>query len=260
MNAFVAQPLSVVEIPPIESNSGCSAKICLSILPHGLGDTPKGIPLEVVHTLRSNPAFGLGQVKWILPAAPVISVTGNMQKRMPSWFDIKIFDFPLEIPPPGEEDEAGILQSIASIDAVLKEIIASGVDPGRIVLGGISQGAAMTILTGLMTARKLAGLIVLSARLPLRHKFKSMVSSHASSIPIFWGHGDADRLVPCALGRVCANYLMTEIGVPQAPHPGAPEGLDFHTYEGLAHYIQDDELADVAAWLRKILPPSGASN
>jgi predicted esterase len=98
-----------------------------------------------------------------------------MKKQMPSWFDIYSFDFPLTIPPPGAEDEAGILHSIASIDALLTEIVASGVDPSRIVLGGISQGAAMTILTGLTTARRLAGLIVLSARLPLRHKFKSVL-------------------------------------------------------------------------------------
>lgn len=204
-------------------------------------------------------------------------VTGNMQKRMSSWFDIRIFDFPLTIPPPGEEDEAGILKSIASIDALLTEIIQSGVDPSRIVLGGISQGAAMTLLTGLTTAKKLAGLIMLSARLPLRHKFKlvqllqfvvsinltlafQMVSAHASSIPIFWGHGNADPLVPYKLGRVCAEYLVTEVGVPWAPCPGAPEGLDFHTYHGLAHYIRDDELTDVASWLKKILALSEPFN
>ncbi|KAJ7858738.1 Phospholipase/carboxylesterase/thioesterase [Mycena leptocephala] len=201
-----------------------------------------------------------GACEWILPAAPVISVTGNMRKQMPSWFDIYSFDFPLTIPPPGAEDEAGILHSIASIDALLTEIVASGVDPSRIVLGGISQGAAMTILTGLTTARRLAGLIVLSARLPLRHKFKSMVSSHASSIPIFWGHGTADRLVKYQLGRVCADYLLTEIGIPAAPHSGASEGLGFYTYNGLGHDVRDDELSDITSWLKKILPPSEASN
>ncbi|KAJ7827041.1 lysophospholipase I [Mycena olivaceomarginata] len=245
--------LEKLEIPPIESNFDSPTVV---VFLHGLGDGPGGIPLEVVDAIR---VLGLGQVRWVLPAAPVMPVTGNMQKRMSSWFDIRIFDF-LTIPPPGEEDEAGILKSIASIDALLTEIVESGVDPSRIVLGGISQGAAMTLLTNLTTAKKLAGLIVLSARLPLRHKFKSMVSAHASSIPIFWGHGNADPLVPYKLGRVCAEYLVTEIGVPRAPCPGAPEGLDFHTYYGLAHYIRDDELTDVASWLKKILAPSEPFN
>ncbi|KAJ7359548.1 Phospholipase/carboxylesterase [Mycena albidolilacea] len=196
--------------------------------------------------------LGLGQVRWVLPAAyahpPVMAVTGNMQKRMSSWFDICIFDFPLTIPPPGKEDDAGILKSIAFIDALLTEIVQSGVDPSCIVLGGISQGAAMNLLTGLTTAKKLAGLIVLSARLPLRHKFKSMVSAHASSIPIFWGHGNADPLVSYKLSRVCVEYLVTEIG------------LDFHTYYRLAHYIRDDKLTDIASWLKKILAPSEPFN
>ncbi|KAK7044792.1 delta-sterol C-methyltransferase [Favolaschia claudopus] len=171
---------------------------------------------------------------------PTITVTGNMGRRMPAWFNIRIFDFPLTIPPPpGEEDEATILPSIASIEALLTNIVDSGVDPSRIVFGGFSQGAAMTLLTGLTTSHKLAGL------------FKSMASSHASAVPIFWGHGTVDPLVPYKLGRVCADYSMIELGIPPA-QPGSSSGLDFHTYEGLAHYIGDDELTDLASWLRNI--------
>jgi len=254
MNAQTVDPIQLPKVLEVPSITNSSAVV---VFLHGLGDTPRGIPLDIVNNIRSSPeASALSHVEWILPAAPVISVTGNMQRRMPAWFDIRIFNFPLTIPPPGEEDEASILRSIASIDALLAEIVASGVDPGRIVLGGFSQGAAMTLLTGLTTLKKLAGLIALSARLPLRHKFKSMVSSHASSIPIFWGHGTVDPLVPYKLGRVCADYLMTEIGVPPAPYAGAPEGLDFHTYDGLNHYYEDDELGDVTSWLKKILPSS----
>lgn len=102
-----------------------------------------------------------------------------MNRTMPSWFDIYSFELPVRIPVPGEEDEAGMLRSIASIDALLTEIVASGIDPSRIVLGGFSQGAAMTLLTGLTTAKKLAGLFVLSARLPLRNKFKTVFQAYA---------------------------------------------------------------------------------
>ncbi|KAJ7064708.1 lysophospholipase I [Mycena amicta] len=192
----------------------------------------------------------MSHVKCILPAAPTRSITGNMGVRMPAWFDIFTFNFPLEVPPVGEEDEDGIVQSIASLDALLATIVASGIDPSRIVLGGISQGAAMTLLTGLTTSKKLAGLIALSSRLPLRYKFKTMVSPHARSIPIFWGHGTSDPLVTYQLGRVCADFLIQEIGVPA----GAPEGLDFHTYKDLPHTICDEELLDVVQWLKRIIP------
>ncbi|KAJ6624444.1 hypothetical protein B0H10DRAFT_2007234, partial [Mycena sp. CBHHK59/15] len=65
----------------------------------------------------------------------------------------------------------GILHTIASIDALLTKLVESGVDPSRIVLqvGGLSQGAAISLLTGLTIAKKLAGLLMLSGRLPLRN-------------------------------------------------------------------------------------------
>ncbi|KAJ7778156.1 lysophospholipase I [Mycena metata] len=246
------RPPSVVELQPLDSTSNSSPVV---VFLHGLGDTPHGIPFEIATTIRSDP--GLAHVKWILPAAPVLAVTGNMNKRMPAWFDVLTFNLSATaIPGAGEEDEAGFLRSVASIDALLTEIVASGVDPSHIVLAGFSQGAAITLLTGLTTAKKLAGLVALSGRLPLRYKFKSMVSPHAPSTNIFWGHGTADPLVTYKLGRTCADYLLTEIGLPATPKNAAyPEGLDFHTYEGLPHYINDDELEDVASWLKKILPP-----
>lgn len=94
-----------------------------------------------------------------------------------------------------------------------------------------------------------------------------MVSPHAPSVPIFWGHGTADPLVTYQLGYTCAKYIMAEIGVPATPlssvvqkalgfaNPASAKGLDFRTYKDLPHYIRDDELEDVASWLKQILPP-----
>ncbi|KAJ7689446.1 Phospholipase/carboxylesterase [Mycena rosella] len=254
--SITVQPPSFVELQadlPVNSGSSCSAVV---VFLHGLGDTSEGI-MSIANSMRVDP--GLNHVKWILPQASILAVTGNMKKRMPAWFDIYSFELPVRVPKPGEEDEAGMLRSIVSIDKLLESVVASGVDANRIVLGGFSQGAAMTLLTGLTTAHKLAGLFVLSARLPLRNKFKSMASTHASSVPIFWGHGTRDPLVSYKLGRACADFLLTEIGLPKAPYPGAPEGLSFHTYQALTHSVRDDELDDLTSWLKKILPPLEAA-
>lgn len=85
-----------------------------------------------------------------------------------------------------------------------------------------------------------------------------MVSSHASSLPVFWGHGTKDPLVNYQLGRISADFIISEIGLPAAPSSGAP-GIDFHTYNALAHSIRGDELADLTSWLKKILPPADIS-
>jgi predicted esterase len=107
-----------------------------------------------------------------------------------------------------------------------------------------------------------------------------MVSPQASSIPIFWGHGTADSLVTHDLGRVSADFVMSELGVPPAPpvslstsilgwlgydhparteQPRTPTGLAFHSYSGLRHEIGAEELGDLASWLKAILPPLNAA-
>ncbi|KAF7325626.1 Delta-sterol C-methyltransferase [Mycena kentingensis (nom. inval.)] len=239
--------LPFVELPA-PSGSPSAALIFL----HGSGGCPDDYPREVAAAIRATPS--LAHVKCILPAAPRRVVQANMGMRMPAWFDIFTFDFPLEVPPAGNEDAEGIEASIAALEGILEDVVASGIPAERIVLGGISQGAAMALLTGLTTPKKLAGLVALSSRLPLRYKLKSMASPHCSKLPIFWGHGQVDPLVPHELGRVCAEFIVQELGVPSAPYLGAPEGLDFHSYPKLPHTICEEEVRDVARWLAQVIP------
>jgi lysophospholipase I len=79
------------------------------------------------------------------------------------------------------DDEEGMLESSDKIKALIAEEIASGMPPDRIVLGGFSQGGAMTLLTGMTTEMKLAGLIVMSGRLPIREKIKAVRASYNPS-------------------------------------------------------------------------------
>jgi predicted esterase len=75
------------------------------------------------------------------------------------------------------EDERGLLESARSVNEIITSELDNGVETSRIVLGGFSQGGAVTLLTGLTTERKLAGLVVMSSYLPLRGKLKSVSSS-----------------------------------------------------------------------------------
>lgn len=70
-----------------------------------------------------------------------------------------------------------MLQSARLINQLITTEVESGIDPSRIVLGGFSQGATMSVLTGLTGERKLAGIAALSGWLPLRNKFKSVRGS-----------------------------------------------------------------------------------
>ncbi|KAJ7269795.1 hypothetical protein C8J57DRAFT_1323495 [Mycena rebaudengoi] len=59
-------------------------------------------------------------------------------------------------------------------------------NPGRIVLGGFSQGAAMTLLTGLATPRQLPRIFSLGARLPIKNKLKTARASRLSWHPFIY--------------------------------------------------------------------------
>ncbi|KAF8272468.1 Phospholipase/carboxylesterase [Lactarius quietus] len=218
---------------------------------HGLGDTGHGWGQPVSAIFGKDP--GLSHIKWILPHAPAIPVTANFGATMPAWFDIRSFDFSTG------EDEDGMLRTVSYINGLISAEVDSGIDPGRIVVGGFSQGAAMSLLCGLTSERKLGGVVSLSGWFVLKSKIKAMCSSHASSNSIFWGHGTADPLVKFALGKDSVDYLKDTLGVPEAPDaPGATssKGVTFKPYAGLQHGADAQELDDLAAWLKKTLPAS----
>jgi len=84
-----------------------------------------------------------------------------------------------------------------------------------------------------------------------------MCGPHASSIPIFWGHGAADPLVTFAIGRASVEFLKTILGLSAVPHD-APDaaslkGVMFREYPGLQHGAAPEELADLNEWFKKIL-------
>lgn len=87
---------------------------------------------------------------------------------MPAWFDLKDFSFV------STEDENGMLASVRMLEGIIRNEVDNGMDASRIVLGGFSQGGVMALLGGLTSERKLGGVVVLSAWLPLREKFKAV--------------------------------------------------------------------------------------
>jgi len=72
------------------------------------------------------------------------------------------------------EDVEGYLESSGKIKSLIAEEIARGTPSERIVLGGFSQGGVMTLVTGITIDIKLAGLVVMSGRLPIKAKIKAV--------------------------------------------------------------------------------------
>ncbi|KAJ7462157.1 Phospholipase/Carboxylesterase-domain-containing protein [Mycena latifolia] len=232
-------PLKFIAVPALSKHTATV------IFVHGLGDTGNGWKPVADMFKRDLP-----HVKWVLPHSPAMPVTANGGMVMPSWFDILSFGFD------SEEDQPGMLKTSHSLNQLITAEVDAGIPANRIVLGGFSQGGAMSLLTGLTAERKLAGLAILSGWLPLRASLKSMASEHATSIPIFWGHGTADPLVKFDLAERSVDFLKKNIGIPEAPSTGELKGLSFNAYRGVGHSTNEKELDDLKAFLNKALPAS----
>lgn len=178
-------------------------------------------------------------VKWLFPHSPERAITVNGGARMPGWYDIASLD---KISG-GKEDEQGMKESKSLIQAIIDQELDLGIPNTRIILGGFSQGAAMTLYTGLGSKIKLGGLCVLSGYLPLGSQLLQWSEDANKDTPIFQAHGNADAVVRYSYGKESADHLTRE-----------GYKVDFRTYNGMGHSSSNEELSDLVKYLQSRLP------
>ncbi|MCA9492554.1 MAG: carboxylesterase [Myxococcales bacterium] len=140
------------------------------------------------------PRLDLPGVRMVFPHAPVRPVTVNAGYEMPSWYDIRSMDRV-----PERECAEDVVASAAIVEDLIAREVEAGTPPSRIVLAGFSQGAAMSLHVGLRRAEPLAGLLVLSGYLVLEDRLEQELGD--TSVPLWFGHGLQDEVVPHAGGR-----------------------------------------------------------
>lgn len=68
-------------------------------------------------------------------------------------------------------------------------------------------------------------------------------------LPIWQGHGTADRVIDISYGRKLRDFLRSpELGL------GDDDPIEYNEYEELEHSASPKELEDMADWLQRILP------
>jgi len=72
--------------------------------------------------------------------------------KMPGWYDIADFGDLAN----RSDDEAGILRSQKVFHTLIEDEIKSGIPTERIVLGGFSQGGAMSLMAGITSPTKVS--------------------------------------------------------------------------------------------------------
>lgn len=202
---------------------------------HGLG--ADGHDFEAI-----VPALGLGAapaVRFVFPHAPMRPVTINNGWVMRAWYDVRDDG--------GErrEDEAGVRESRMAVEALITRERSRGIPAARLVLAGFSQGGAMALHTGLRHAERLAGIMALSCFLPLASTLASEAGAANRDVPIFMAHGAHDQVIPLARARRACQALT-----------GLGWDVEWREYS-MPHAVCDDEIGDIAAWLRRVLAAPG---
>jgi phospholipase/carboxylesterase len=195
---------------------------------HGLG--ADGHDFEPIATELKLPE-SLG-VRFVLPHAPERPVTVNGGYIMRAWYDIAAADlsrFP---------DEAGIRESQAAVAQLVVREIAAGIPAERIIVAGFSQGGVIALETAAHHQDRVGGAIALSCYVaaPLA------LPSAGRPLPVFLGHGNADDIVPQALG-LAARATLEAKGY----------AVEWHSYP-MPHSVCWEEMADIRNWLLQRLP------
>jgi len=199
---------------------------------HGLGaDGHDFEPIVPELVQRSERAL-----RFVFPHAPMRRVTLNAGYVMRAWYDI------IAIDRRAAEDESGIRASQALITELIRRENARGIATERIVLAGFSQGGAMALYSGTRYAERLAGIIGLSCYQLLAGRFAAERNPANQATPIFLAHGTEDPVVPPALGEATCQQLQA-----------AGYTVEWHAYS-MPHSVCPQEVADIAAWLRRVLP------
>ena len=174
-------------------------------------------------------------IRFVFPHAPMRPVTINGGFVMRAWYDIAYQELALK------EDERGLRESQRLIEDMIARENKRGIPSSRIVLAGFSQGGVITLQVGLRQAKRLAGLMALSAYLPMSPTIEVERNAASNPVPIFMGHGIADNIVPLALGTMSRDSLI-KLGYE----------VEWHQYP-MPHSVCAEELVDISAWLKRVL-------
>jgi len=156
------------------------------------------------------------------------------------------------------DDEEGILAACDRIDELVRKELERGIEKERIVVGGFSQGCAVSLVWGLVGKERqnVAGLVTVCGYFPLADRIATIRKDRGYSEEPdkdggtkkwFLGHGDRDALVPKSLFTRQKEDLGKWVDVER--------DVEAHLYERMGHSTSPALLRDLLGWLSRVVPP-----
>ncbi len=182
--------------------------------------------------------------RWVFPEAPI--ALGPQYAGGRAWWNIDMVELQ-SIVARGAQDELtnrapdGLTTAREALESLLDALPEKlGADPKRVVLGGFSQGAMLSLDTILRDSRPLAGLLLLSGSIVAKPEVAPMFPKR-KGLRVFSSHGREDPVLPFAI----AEQLSKDLGA---------SGLEVEwvPFRG-GHGIGDSVVTDLGKFLRRVL-------
>ena len=183
------------------------------ILLHGRGaDAASMIPLaEALH---------LDGINFVIP-----------QAAFNRWYPHSAFQ-------PIETNEPDLSSAVEKIDAIIQDMHGRGFSNHQIAFGGFSQGACLAAEYVARNAQKFGGLFVYSGALIGPRDLPRNYRGSFAQMPVFIGGSDVDPWVPYDLLSNTARIFQE-----------MDAKVDFRTYPGMDHTINQEEIDSVRSLL-----------
>ncbi|KAG5503526.1 hypothetical protein JKF63_05666 [Porcisia hertigi] len=203
---------------------------------HGLGDSAHGWKDIGCELLKRLP-----HLLFLLPSAPSRSVTINGGMQMPAWYNIMgMIGDDLRS---GQQDAVAIRQSCDYVRSIAHIATKQyGIAPQRIVYGGFSQGAAISLCAGLTAHIAPAGIACMSGYLAACSDVLPRIVQKA--VPITMFHGRNDTIVPLSAAKETKAVLEKEAGV---------SPIQLLEYD-MEHSVLPQEIDDLVSFISRVLP------
>lgn len=222
---------------------------------HGYGDEAEGLPMGLAQQFQMYKK--LPYVRWLLPNAP-----RDHEAMTRAWYRVKALPNAMKPEVPGHveekeqapDDEEGLLRACNTMDELVQAELDRGVEPARIVVGGFSQGCAVSLVWGQVgkLRNKVGGVLCLSGYFPLAERIselrkeRGIAEDDKGSKAWFYIHGSGDMLVPIKLFVEGTEQLLKWVD---------KDKIEGHVIEGMGHSTNNQLLRAMLGFLDGVLPP-----
>eukprot|EP00758_Cryptobia_borreli_P004055 Tbor_TRINITY_DN4153_c0_g1::TRINITY_DN4153_c0_g1_i1::g.26453::m.26453 len=220
------------------------------IFSHGLGDTGDGWAYSFKEHMDR-----LSHILFVFPTARNIPVTLNGGSRMPAWYDIKSLGGNRMLDSAdGINDSAIFIEQLSIYVASMlgtaggdNKIDVESPDIFKnIILGGFSQGAALSLYTGHTSERPYGGVAALSGYVTARTEFEKQKTDISKKTPMYMAHGTSDDVVKFDIAEESFKYLVKT---------HKDDGVaTFTPYPGMSHSSCEEEMQELLRFIERVLP------